>query len=229
MGLAKSGVPGIALLPILMMAEGFDAMESTGILLLILITGDFCAVSLFHRHAVWKHLLRILPPASIGVIIGWYLMGKVPDEAFRPLIGWTIAIMTGLQLMRKHMGASLSATFHSQGFAWAMGLTGGVTTMMANAAGPVMQLFFLSVNLPKYEFVGTGAWFFLIINLYKVPFSYSLGLVHEGTLVMTLAAAPLVLLSARLGKLILQVIPQKVFEQLVLAIAILGAARLILF
>jgi len=49
------------------------------------------------------------------------------------------------------------------------GLLGGFTTMIGNAAGPVMAIYLLSLKMPKYSFVGTNAWFFLVINCRYLP------------------------------------------------------------
>jgi uncharacterized membrane protein YfcA len=110
-----------------------------------------------------------------------------------------------------------------------MGMLGGWTTMLANAAGPVMSLFFLAMRLPKFVFVGTSAWFFLGINLFKVPFSVNLGLIHWDSLGLALCMAPVIYVSVRTGRWILHRLPQRVFEGFVLVFTLLGAVRLIWF
>ena len=49
------------------------------------------------------------------------------------------------------------------------GIAAGFATTVANAAGPVMSMYLLMKNLPKEQFVATGAWFFLVVNLAKLP------------------------------------------------------------
>ena len=108
-----------------------------------------------------------------------------------------------------------------------MGTWSGITTMMANAAGPVMALYLLAVNLPQYELVGPSAWFFLIINLTKLPFSYNLGLIHKTSLTFNMALIPLVLAGILLGRLLIRHVPQKLFEQILLLSAAAASIRLI--
>ena len=79
--------------------------------------------------------------------------------------------------------------------------------MMANAAGPIFSLYALAIGLPKFEFVGTSAWFFFIMNLVKVPFSYGLGLIHGPTLRLNLVLLPPILLGIFIGRWLTQVVP----------------------
>src|SRR5207302_9878449 len=116
---------------------------------------------------------------------------------------------------------------HRAWFAWTIGVWSGVTTMLANAAGPIMTLYLLAVGLPKWEFVGTAAFFFLAVNLIKVPFSVSLGLINSVSLLFNVVLFPAVALGIVLGRKLIDIVPQKLFEQLVLIFAALAALRLI--
>ena len=100
--------------------------------------------------------------------------------------------------------------------------------MLANAAGPIMTLYFLAVQLPKLEFVATAAWFFLIINCSKVPLSANLGLITPGTLAFNAALAPFVALGIVAGRFLLHRLDQKRFEMLLLVLTALTALHLIL-
>ncbi len=227
-GLAKSGVPGIGLLPILLMAEIFPARESTGVLLLTLITGDFFAVFLYRRHAQWWHILRLLPPAVLGIVLGWLVMRHIPGGSFRALIGGVVLLMAVPQSWRILHPLTLQRVPHTRLFQWAMGLFAGSTTMIANAAGPVMSVYLLAVGLPKMQFVGTAAWFFFIINLIKVPFSLQQGLITASSLTLNLLLVPAVALGIFTGRRLLTGIPQRLFEIMILTFAIFAALRLIL-
>ena len=101
----------------------------------------------------------------------------------------------------------------------AYGVAGGFTTMVANAAGPVMSLYLLSAGFRKLSFLGTSAWFFLIVNVCKVPFSAGLGLIDRDALVLDAALLPCVLPGALLGRICVGRLPQRLFERLVLAAA----------
>jgi uncharacterized membrane protein YfcA len=111
---------------------------------------------------------------------------------------------------------------------WLAGWFGGVTTMVANAAGPIMSIYLLACRLPKMELVGTGAWFFFVVNVSKVPFSATMGLVNAHSLLLTLILAPVVVVGAFLGRWLLLRINQALFEALLIAFTCLAAVRLLM-
>jgi uncharacterized protein len=226
-GMAKTGFGGLGMVAVLLMAVVMPARASTGALLTILITADVFAVIAFRRHAVWRHVLRLLPAAMVGIVTGYFLMPLVPDADFRPFIGWLTLGLLGCILLQRTTRLALVAASHPA-LAIPAGWLGGVTTMLANAAGPVMTIYLLACRLPKMEFVGTGAWFFFVINLAKVPFSVALGLITPDSLWLTLAVLPAVVLGGFSGRWILQRINQKVFEWLLLAFTFAAALRLVL-
>jgi hypothetical protein len=116
---------------------------------------------------------------------------------------------------------------HTWWFAWLLGIIAGVTTMLANAAGPVVALYLLAVALPKYELVGTSAWFFLVLNLLKVPFSMSLNLIQPETLLFNLLLSPMIFLGLLCGRWLVHRVPQKLFDSLLLLFAGVIALRLL--
>jgi uncharacterized membrane protein YfcA len=116
---------------------------------------------------------------------------------------------------------------HAIWFAWGLGLFAGVTTMLANAAGPIVALYLLAVSLPKQELVGTSAWFFMILNVYKVPFSFGLGLINEQTLWLNLLLAPAIVAGTYLGRYLIRLVPQRLFDIMLLTFISTAALRLI--
>lgn len=226
-GVSKSGLPGIALLHVLIFANLFPGAATTGVVLPMLVCGDIGAVLLFRRHAQWNHVFRTLPPALIGVLLGWLVMNYLPGMRFNPVIGSIVLALAVLQLFRTWKPALFVGIPHSLGFAWGMGLSAGLTTMLANAAGPVMGIYLLAVELPKAEFVGTGAWFFLIINVLKIPLSLQLGFITPNSLLFNLLLVPGIIAGLFLGKTLIPRIPQKWFDTLILAFALIAAVRLL--
>jgi uncharacterized membrane protein YfcA len=99
--------------------------------------------------------------------------------------------------------------------------------MVANAAGPVMLLYLLAVKLPKLSFIGTGAWFFMLVNAFKVPFSLKLGLITRNSLIVDAILLVPMVPGALLGPLILRHINQKAFELMVLVLTVIAALRLV--
>jgi len=108
-----------------------------------------------------------------------------------------------------------------------MGFAAGFTTMMANAAGPVMVIYLLAMRLPKIEFIGTSAWFFFVITWLKVPFSVTLGLISWESLKLNLMMLPLIAVGAVGGILFVHRIPQKTFNAVVEILTIAAAIKLL--
>ena len=233
-GFSKSGFAGSGLITVVIMAQLFGPLESTGILLPMLICGDVLSVMVFHQHARWKHIGPMLLPTAIGIVVAflvmWQLMRVLPLHAtrsFGPVIGWIVLVMVVLQSFRQWRPTLFQKVPDAKWFAVSMGVWSGITTMLANAAGPVMSLYFLAIALPKFELVGTSAWFFLIVNCFKVPFSVMLGLIHGSSLLLNALLLPAIAVGIFSGQRLMRVIPQRLFETLLLVFAALASLRLI--
>ena len=226
-GISKSGLSGLSMVHVLVFASIFGGRLSTGIVLPMLIFGDICAIRAYGQHANWKHVKRMMPPAIVGVLTGWLWMHWLDESVYKPLIGSIIFGLTILQIVRLWRSEWQANLPHSVWFAWAMGFTVGMTTMLANAAGPVFGLYLLALSIPKLEFVGTSAWFFLMLNVFKVPFSWTLGLIDLQTLGLNALLCPMIFVGMILGKAIVKRLPQKIFDSLILAFTAIAATRLL--
>ena len=228
-GLAKSGFGGVGLLVLLLMTSVMRGheRESTGVVLPLLLCGDLLATHVFRRHVQWPMLFRMLPPAGVGVLLGFFWMRTLSNTGFKPLIGLIVLGLVALHFLRERMPERFQAVPHSPWFVWTLGIAAGITTMLANAAGPIVTLFFLAVALPKLEFVATGALFFLAVNLFKIPFSLNLGFITPASLSFNAALIPGVALGILGGKFLLHRINQSRFEKIMLLLTALTALHLI--
>lgn len=217
------------MLHVIIFASIFEAKASTGVLLPMLVIGDVCAVRFYGKKVQWKHVGRLLPPTMIGVAIGTFLMGRIDEAVFKPLVGIIILSLACIQLFRLWKPGAFEKLPHSKLFAWTLGLLAGITTMLANAAGPVVALYLLAVALPKLELVGTSSWLFLVVNVFKLPFSYSLGLIDLSSLTINVLFAPGIVVGMLCGKWAVNRIPQKTFDSLLLAFTAIAALRLVGF
>ncbi len=225
-GLSKTGIPGLAIIFVPLFALALPARISTGAVLPLLILGDVVAVTWYRRHAVWKHLLKLLPWAVAGIILGFIAMGRINDSQLRPVIGAIVIIMLGVGLWRDIVSKGKAEVPSAWWFAAITGVLAGATTMLANAAGPVMMVYLLSMRLPKDEFLGTGAWFFAILNWVKVPFSVGLGLITAQSLLFDAVLSGAVLVGAFLGILAARRLPQKAFTVAMQALTFVSAVLL---
>lgn len=224
-GLSKSSMPGANTISIAIFASLMPAKESTGALLLLLIVGDLVALSMYRQHADWRALIRLAPAVLAGLLLGVVFLALVGDTGVQRVIGIVLIALVGITIWRR--AARRGGTGVGLFGRLAYGSLGGFTTMVANAGGPVMSMYFLAARMPVRTFLGTAAWFFAIINLTKVPFSIGLGLITVETLLMDLLLVPAVLLGALCGRWIAGRISQQLFERAVLALTVLGALYLI--
>ncbi len=224
-GIAKTGVPGLGILPVPLMALVFD--KSPGILLGILILADIFAV-VYHRHnANWGHVIRLLPAAFAGIVAGFFGLKHVDDEQLRPIIGIIVLVMLGVNYWRTRTKGKDASVPGKWWFAIALGFMAGVTTMMANAAGPIMVIYLLAMRLPKIEFVGTSAWFFFVVNWLKVPLSAKLALMTVESVKLNLMMLPFIAVGAALGIFFLKRIPQRAFSAIVQVLTLAAAIKLL--
>ena len=227
-GLSKTGIAGLGILPVVLFANVLPPRESTGALLPLLLCGDVFGVVFFRKHASWPHLWRLFAWVIAGVVAGYFALGWFNNAQVQRLIGVILLAMVLLHGWRGRQREDLAARVpHSIWFTASMGFLAGFATMVANAAGPVMVLYLLAVGLPKLVFIGTAAWFFMLVNAFKVPFSLKLGLINHSSLVMDSILILALVPGALLGPRILNHINQRAFEKMVLILTLLGTIRLL--
>ncbi|MBK8092641.1 MAG: sulfite exporter TauE/SafE family protein [Verrucomicrobiaceae bacterium] len=211
-GMSKAGLSGTATLNVVLMAHLFGAKASVGIILPMLIAADFMGYWINRHGGSWLRVLPMVPPAIVGVIVGWWLLDKLDNQAARIVIGWLILALLAFNLLLNRRRQDFVQLAEHRLFAWSMGCMAGVVTMLANAAGPVMTVYLLAQHLEKKEHLGVFSRFFLFINLFKAPFSANLGIIHSKSLLTNLALLPGVILGVLIGWQILKRLPQKPFE-----------------
>jgi uncharacterized membrane protein YfcA len=234
-GFSKTAVSGANTVSLAVFAAVLPARASTGVLLPILIVGDVLAVLTYRRHAHWPTLLRLFPAVAAGVVIGTLFLVWADDAVVGTSIGAILLLMAGVTLWRRRRTEAEAdddpdsvATRSGRVKARSYGVLGGFTTMVANAGGPVMSMYLLSAGFRKLGFLGTSSFFFLIVNVTKVPFSVGLGLIDGHSLLLDAALAAFVVPGALIGKWAVNGINQRLFEQLVIGATIIGGLQLLL-
>jgi len=227
-GISKTGVNGLGMLVVPIFALIFGARSSTGILLPMLCCADLFAVAYYRRSAEWKYIIRLLPWALTGFALALLTDHWIPDKSFKILIG--ACILAGLAVMLwnefRKTGAAVPSAWW---FAALFGVMGGFSTMIGNAAGPVMAVFLLSMRLPKHSFVGTSAWFFMVVNLLKLPLQYFVWDNISGeTLLFDLAMLPFIAAGAWMGILFVKRISEKNYRIVVYVLTFSSSLMLFL-
>ncbi|MGY5764710.1 sulfite exporter TauE/SafE family protein [Brachybacterium sp. DNPG3] len=232
-GFSKSALPGAGTIAVGLFAIALPPKESTAALLLLLILGDWIALWMYRREPDWKTLVRLIPSVAVGLIIGALFLALADAGAVRGGIGVILLLLVAITVWRRRTGAKKvpdpddDAPPVGRLSRIAYGSLGGFTTMVANAGGPPMSMYFYAMRMPVMTFLGTSAWFFAVINILKLPFSASLGLFRVEYLLMDLLLAPLVIGGALVGRRIAQRVPQKVFEKAILGLTVVSALALI--
>lgn len=226
-GLSKAGIKGIAIINVTLMALAFGAKESTGLVVPLLIFADIFAVVYYNRHTQWKYIVRFLPWILAGILIGVFIGKDLNENTFK--IGMAIIIL-GSVIMMYWWDQKRSKTVPTHWtFAGFIGILAGITTMIGNLAGAFSNIFFLAMRLPKNEFIGTAAWLFLLINIFKLPFHiWSWGTITPETLLINLKLAPGILLGLFVGVRLVKIIKEDFYRKMILVLTALGAI-LILF
>ncbi len=226
-GMAKSGIPGLGIFIVPILAMLFGGKSSTGILLPMLCIADVFAVTYYNRHAQWNFLVKLLPWATVGLGIGVWVGDLISDEVFKEIMAIIIFGCLGLMVWKdsqKHVKVPDNWWFSA-----IVGLAGGFATMIGNAAGPIMAVYLLSMHLPKNSYIGTAAWFFLIINFLKLPLhAFIWGTVTLPSLTLNLSMVPAIALGAFIGFYVVKKIPEKPYRIFIIATTAISALTLLL-
>ena len=254
-GIAKTALPGAATVAVALCTAVMPAKESTGAILLMLMTGDLLAVWSYRRDADFRMLRRLVPAVLTGVGAGALFLHLASNDSTRRLIGVILLLLVAITLTQRRSTSrrasddastaqapsSPAPTLETQEATTTLatpttsgrlarlvyGSLAGFTTMVANAGGPVTSMYFLACRYPVKAFLGTTAWFFFLVNLVKLPFSISAGLVNTTTMSLTAICAPVVIVSALAGRRLAERMDQRVFEPVIVALTIISALPLL--
>lgn len=227
-GMSKTGFQGINTPTIPLLALAFGAKESTGIILPMLCMADLIAVIYYRRSAQWKYIGKLLPYAIAGFFVAIWVERYIPAAQFRYLMAGCIFAGLVFMFWQERQGEKAMIT-RKWWYSPTFGLTGGFTTMIGNAAGPVMAIYLLSMNLPKYAFVGTSAWFFLIVNYLKLPLQIVVwdNITWESVLVDVMVL-PAIITGAVMGIKLVKKLPEKSYRKMILWLTVVATAMLLI-
>ncbi len=225
-GMAKTGIHGTGILAVPILALIFGGKDSSGLMLPMLIMADLFAVTYYHRHANWHFLRKLFPWAALGVVIGTFVGNEIDDELFKLIMGLIIFISLGIMIWMEKADKEKIPDY--LWFAILMGLLGGITSMVGNLAGAVMSLYLLSMRLPKNEYIGTAAWFFLGINLFKIPFHvYSWETITVDSLLLNLTTLPFIALGGYMGVLLVKKISEIGYRWFIIGMTAVAAVFMV--
>jgi hypothetical protein len=221
LGLAKSGIKGIGIIIVVILAFVFGEKASTGILLPLLISADIFAVIYYNKHVQWSYIKKLMPWMMIGVLVGVWMGNDVSEDIFKKMMA--IIIIGSVLIMFYFENRKMIRIPNNIWFSGSAGLLAGFTTMIGNLAGPVSNIYFLAMRLPKNEFIGTAAWLFFLINLFKLPFHiFVWKTITRETLVLNSLMIPAMIVGFYLGVSIVKLISNINYRRFILFVTALG-------
>jgi len=227
-GMAKTGVHGAGMLSVPLLANVFGGQLSSGIMLPMLVLADVFGVWYYHRHASWHHLKILFPWAAVGIVVGTITGTYINDQIFKLMMAITILMSVIIMLWLERLGQPDKIPKHKS-FAIATGIAGGFTSMVGNLAGSVMSVYLLSVRLPKNAFIGTTAWFFLVVNWFKVPFHvFAWHTISWNTVWFDLTLLPLIMLGAWLGIIIVKALTETMYRWFIIVMTLIAAIGMVI-
>ncbi len=226
-GMAKTGVHGAGMLSVPLLAIAFGGKSSSGIMLPMLLVADVMGVWYYHRHASFQHLKILFPWAAGGVIAGSFAGNYINDEVFRIIMAGTIVISVVIMVWMELGGKEKIPD--SIYFGIIAGFLGGFTSMIGNLAGTVMAVYFLSMRLPKNNFIGTTAWFFLVMNWFKVPFHiWVWHTINADSWMLALQLIPAIVLGAYVGIALVKKMSDKFYRWFIVGMTVVAAVVMVL-
>jgi uncharacterized membrane protein YfcA len=227
-GMSKTGIINVGTLTIPIFAWMFGAKFSTGIVLILLCFADLIAVIYYRKAFLWSEVRKLLPMALVGLLIGLVLGNSINDRVFKVWIAVCVLLGMGAMFLTEkseRFRSMVSRPWYAPTF----GLVLGFSTMVGNAAGPALSVYMLSRKLDKITFTATAAWFIMLLNFTKIPLQALVwkNLTWEG-LYLNLLGLPFILLGGYLGIVVLKVLPEVRFRQIVRFMVVVSALILLL-
>ena len=229
-GINKTAVPGLGVIPVMLLASYFETGLSAGLQLGMIAICDLMAVIWYRRGADWKIILRLLPWALAGLAVGAVILRLLPandNTLMRRLIGAIVLGLAVISFVKSRLAPDKIPT--GMGASAFFGILLGTTTQLANAAGPVSSIYFLSMKLDKARYMGTAAWFFLIVNYIKIPIFVCEGRITSQSVMMNFIFIPVMVIGAVLGVFFFRKIPQKVFDAIIQVFVVVAAVKMLFF
>ena len=227
LGFSKAGFKGLGFIVVSLMALAYTSKASTGVLLPLLIIADIFAIIFYRRDVVWKLLLQLFVPMAVGVLIGVWIGDDLSVVVFKQVMAGII-ILSGILILFLNK-LPLDKMPDNKAFAIIMGLAAGFTTMVGNLAGAFANIYFLAMRLPKREFIGTSAWLFFFINIFKLPFHiWVWKTIDVATFTDNLILIPFVIVGFFVGLKLISYVSNTLFQRYIIVITLLGAVLILI-
>lgn len=225
-GFSKTGIQGSTIFVVVLMALTFGGIVSSGMMLLLLMVGDVFAVKHYGKEVSVKDILHLLPPAVIGVLLGVWYGQYVNDQQFKMTMGVIVLICVVLLVYKEIQKTPIKIANHKW-LTTLVGVLSGFSSMVGNAAGPIFAIYILSKQIGKREMISSTAWFFILLNTFKLPFHVFVWQSIEWQhLLLALILLPIIFTGTRIGIWLVSVIEEKTYRIFIFATTVISAIYL---
>lgn len=227
-GFSKTGINGMTMLVIPILAMEFGGKDSSGIMLPMLLSGDLFAIWYYRKSVKWRNVMTPLPWAVVGILLGAVVGSYISDKVFLNLIGIIVLLCLGILVYMERKGKDFSVPKNPV-FYILIGIISGFGSMIGNAAGPIFSVYLLALGFKKNTYMGTNAWFFFIVNFLKLPLQIILwNNISMRNVGLTFLMIPFITVGALLGFIVLKRVNEKFFRYLIITMTTIAALRLFL-
>lgn len=228
-GLAKGGFAGIGVVATPLLALAVGPVKAAAILLPLLILQDVVGVWSYRKTWDKSLLILMVPPAAVGIFLGWALAALVSASAVELAVGLVSVLFAAQRLWAERAVKAAAAIEATPGRPWLgalCGMASGFTSQISHAGGPPFQIYVLPRRLPRDVFVGTSAIFFAIVNWMKMPAYLALGQFTPSVLTAVAVLTPLALASTWAGVWLVRRVPAEGFYKVIYVLLILVGTKL---
>lgn len=221
MGFSLMGMStSILFSPILVAIYG--SKLGNGIMFIPFLVADFYVSYLYRNNYNKKIVLKLIPFSVAGMVIAAIFANTVSERVFRTIIATIVIFASVLFFLKKYENKLTKLS-------WLFGIFGGASSYLANISGPIFNVYLLSYELNKEEFIGTRAVFFTVINIFKL-FMYIFIFKNINTFTITRGAMaiPTIFLGVFLAKKLLKIMDQKIFNTIVVSLGLIVAIKMLL-
>ena len=168
------------------------------------------------HEARWRLALALLVPALFGIVVGTVVLSVIDPIYIRLGVG-AIVIFSALLLVRDiHLPGA-----NTRWGTLVAGSASGALSTSTGLAGPPVVLLLASRGLPKHEFRGTTALYFLPMSIAGLTVLAVRGLVEAPEVPLGLVLIPAAILGKAVGTALLKHVSEKAFRAVTLGLVIL--------
>jgi len=215
---------GVVLVPIMLLF--WPTRFVIGIIAIHMLISDFAIIHRFWKQWEWDLAKLVIPGFYVGIVSGTSILVHLPDFWIRKTIGTTCLFFILAQTWSEIRGG-LPALRISRHAGFFIGIGGGIVSALTHTGGVVLTLYLLSQRVKKVQLVATIIVAWIFVNPVKVSSYYIGGLLTPALLLAGMASIPFAFAGGWIGRKVLDMMSQRVFNFSILGLATVTAVRLL--